>query len=288
MRMVEGNDSGFKFVILEGVLEDYSQWFSDIAVSMAYIETSSLPEGFSLPLSFREWVGKNQNSTEVNPNALKALSNAHYSMRVASERVIASLLEGQRPDYKTFVEFKDAYNLFLSQVHNQEDLKAGEESALDGLRPLDDLQGDFDREMERLSRSGNPFVLSCVRIDGFSALTDQDTSFHLTKDNIVRSMRPFDDVYYLGDGEFLLSLKHTDVVGGEVALVRIQRSLDIDESNTMKLSVSCCLSEPVTGDEVSVLIKNMKDDLRRHKDDKDVILKFLDISPLERFMSAKK
>ena len=142
--------------------------------------------------------------------------------------------------------------------------------------------------MERLSRSGNPFVLSCVRVDGFAELADQETAFHIARDNIVKSMRPFDDVYYLGDGEFLLSLKHTDVVGGEVALVRIQRSLDIDESNTAKLSVSCCLSEPVSGDEVSTLIKNMKEDLKRHKDDKDVILKFLDISPLERFMSTQK
>jgi len=262
MRMIEENDSEFKSVILEGVLEDYSQWFSDIAVSMAYIETSSLPEGFALPLSFREWVSKNQNSTEVNPSALKSLSNAHYAMRVASESIIASLLEGRRPDYKAFVEFKDLYNLFLKT--------------------------DLDREMERLSRSGNPFVLSCVRVDSFSELSDQDAAFHIVKDNIVKSMRPFDDIYYLGDGEFLLSLKHTDVVGGEVALVRIQRSLDIDEDNTAKFSVSCCLSEPVSGDEISTLIRNMKEDLYSHQDDSDLILKFLDISPLERFMSAQK
>jgi len=286
--MVEENNSDLKSFVLEGVLEDYSQWFSDIVVSMTYLETSPLPEGFSLPLSFREWVSKNQNNREINPSALKSLSNAHYSMRVASESVIAPLLERQRPDYKMFVEFKNLYNLFLSQLHSQENLKTEGEDVLDGLRPLGNLQADLDREMERLSRSDNPFALACARIDEFSAANDQNAALMVAKNNIIKSVRPFDDVYYLGDGEFLLSLKHTDVVGGEVALIRMQRSLAIDAKNTVELSLSFCLSEPVTGDEISGLINNMKNDLDNHKEDKDVILKFLDISPLERFIGSKK
>jgi hypothetical protein len=103
--------------------------------------------------------------------------------------------------------------------------------------------------------------------------------------NIKKCMRSFDDAYYLGQGEFMLSLKHADKIGAKAAINRLQAFLDGDEENKSKMTMSYCFTEPSVGDDILELTGNMRQDLIDHMNDENVVLQLTEISALERYAS---
>lgn len=289
--MVSDYEDNDKFHALASVIEDYTEWFAQIALYVAYSGEEHIPENFSMPRSFTDWLENNDSDAEISPAAIQPITDIHNAMKGVVADLMIDLAKNQRPRHQSFIEFKNLYSSFLSSVRRLEKdstMKSDGTDELTGLRPISALKHDLDREMQRLSRNGNPFSLMIARIDGFVDFDNQRDAVSTTVKNIKKCMRPFDDAYYLNDGNFLLSLKHADLVGAEAAILRIQNSLEHDEANANKITLSCCMSEPVDGDEVSNLLKNMRDDLEAHADDYGAVLKLLDISPLERFVELSK
>lgn len=280
-----------KFKALASILEDYTEWFGQIALYVAYTGEATIPLNFVTPTSFIDWIENNDINNEINPAVIKPIVDMHGAMRSVALEIIENLKNNKKPNHQSFVEFKNLYSSFLASIRRLEKDSAMKVDGTDeftGLRPTEAIKHDLDREMERLSRNGNPFALVALRIDGFEHYNEDQTVVQLVVDCIKKSMRPFDDAYNLDRGQFLLSLKHADMVGAEAAVNRIQQMLKKEVNNTNDITLSCCMSEPVTGDEIANLLKNMRDDLKNHENDKGAILKFLDISPLERFIVSKK
>lgn len=280
-----------KFKALAHILEDYTEWFARIALLVAYTAEETIHDGYQIPSSFNNWVNSKNVKTEFNSNVIKPIIDIHEVMLISASHIIDSLNSKKYVGHNDFVEFKNLFSSFLSSVRRLEIDSALEGDGTDeetGLRPVSAIKYDLDKEMQRLSRNGNPFSLSMLRVDGFPLLDQPHDALRITSLNIKKCMRPFDDAYYIEDGYFLLSLKHADMVGAEAAAMRIIQSLNEDEENVMDITVSFCLSEPVNGDDIDVLLNNMHVDLNNHIDTKETILKFLDISPLERFIGLKK
>lgn len=282
----EDND---KFKALASILEDYTEWFGQVALYVAYSGEEHVAENFSMPQSFTDWVDSDKSNAEI--SATMSIVDMHSAMNDVSDRLMSDLKAGKKPVHKNFTEFKNLFSSFLSSIRRLERDSAISVDATDeltGLRPASAVEQDLNKEMQRLSRNGNPFSLMIVRVDQFEKLDEKQEAILLATTAIKKTMRPFDDAYYLEGGKFLLSLKHADLVGAAVAIARIQQSLKENEHNIAKITLSCCMSEPVSGDEISGLLKNMYDDLDSNKDDEGITLKFLDISPLERFVESKK
>ncbi len=276
---------------LASILEDYTEWFGQIALYVAYSGEEHIPPSFTVPRSFVDWLESDDVKNEINPSVIKPIVDMHGAMRGVALEIIENLKNNKKPTHQNFVEFKNLQTSFLASIRRLEKdngMQVNGTDDLTGLRPAESIKADLDKEMERLSRNGNPFALVVVRIDSFQEFSDQQGTIKIVVENIKKSMRPFDDAYYLDHGEFLLSLKHADMVGAEAAVNRIQHMLQGDKSNVEKITISCCMSEPVTGDQITDLLENMQDDLKDHKTDQEAILKFLDISPLERFLGSQK
>ncbi len=269
---------------IQTILADYTDWFGCIAVSIAYNTSSPLPASFSHPTSFDHWVANHEHDEKMIAGVVKI----HSTLIHVAEGFIDYIKMNEKPSYEDFLDFKNLFDSFLASLRSL-NKQGGNNFNEDefGLTPTAQLNNDLDREMERLRRNGNPFSLVMVRIDQFSNVSNTHHAALVVASNIKECIRPFDDAYYLGVGMYLLSLKHTDMVGSEAAIMRLQQFLERDEENTENLTISCCLSEPISGDEVDELLKNMQNDLNNHMEDKDAILKFLDISPLERFIGSK-
>ena len=61
-----------------------------------------------------------------------------------------------------------------------------------------------------------------------------------------------------------------------------------DEGKEFPITMSFCIAEPVPGDDVNVLIANMRQDLDRYEDDGDgnTALEYIELSPLKRFIDS--
>ncbi len=282
-------ENSSKFEKLAPVLEEYADWFAQVSLCVAYQDEGKESEGVLTPVSFQNWVKDTAEIEKLNSIVIEDISKSHDDLLKIGGGLLDALKSGKKPSYESFVEFKNLYGAFLLRVRRLEKDSAIDGSGLDeetGLRSSKTIESDLKKEMERLSRQGNPFALVTTRIDSFAGQQDQKKALSVAVANIKRCVRSFDDAYYLGNGHFLLSLKHADLIGAQAAVNRLQQFLKGDEKNIPAMTMSYCMAEPVPGDEVSVLLQNMNQDLSDHMNEKDSVLKFLEVSALERFAST--
>lgn len=278
-----------KFEALAPVLEEYADWFSRIALCVAYHDKEKEPEKIVTPSSFQDWVKAAGEEGGGTPLVIEDIAKSHDDMVRIGNGLLDILKADKKPPHENFVEFKNLYGAFLVRIRRLEKDSAIDGRGLDeetGLRSAKAIKPDLKKEMERLSRQGNPFSLVVARIDGFAGQPDQKQALSISVNNIKRCMRSFDDAYYFGNGYFLLSLKHADIIGAQAAVSRLQQFLKGDEANMSKMTMSYCMVEPVPEDEVHILLQNMNQDLSDNMNEKDIVLKFLEISALERFVST--
>ncbi len=273
-----------KFEALAPILEEYAGWFGDIALSVAYLDDDGVEAPLiSVPYSFKVWL---ETQESLGSFILNDMNKVHEDLVRVGGMLVTALKDKKKPSRKDFEDFKNLYNAFLMRLRRVEKDSAQEGSGIDpdtGLRAAAVMQDDLKEEMERLGRHGNPFTLVICRIDFFAGHQDQEKSIQTVVKNIKQCMRSFDDAYYWGQGEFLLSLKHADKIGGQAAINRIQAAVIEDEDKAQEMTMSFCLCEPCVGDTISDLLTNMRQDLIDHMNEGNIILELTEVSALERY-----
>lgn len=267
------------------VLEDYAQWFSEVVTRIMFPQQLDIE--FDVPTSYEVWAKETEQSDSITPATLRGLTEAYEHMMMEGRAIFNALKEGDQIEFEIFDSFKGRYDAFFRQIRRVEHDSAMEESGLDeqtGLRSAKSLDDDMKREMERLNRQGTSFCQIMIRIDHFSRYCNHESVLSAVVNSVRNAIRPFDDAYYLGNGHFLVSMKQTDIIGAEAGLNRIRLELSESDENKDNITISACLMEPVVGDKSDKILKNMRQDLDENDNTKDVILKFKEISELERFV----
>ena len=278
-----------KIKVLSSIQAEYSEWFSVVCTAIAYIDQRNDVVDLIMPESFSVWVTENQNDDDF-LEYMQPIVDMYEEMKEAYILIEDELSNHKKPDIHNFTAFKVSLNGLIANL-NRLTGQEGTEN-LDGryhnLKSAIDIKNDLNKEMERLARNGNPFSLAMVRIDGFEGMGHSlQDAIKIISENILKSIRPFDDVYFIEKGYFLLSLKHADMVGTNAAIGRLQQALLLDQNNKLQATISSCVAEPVTGDEINDLLQIMRKDLKEHENDKETVLKFLDVSPLQRYINTQ-
>ena len=285
------------------VLEEHAAWFHKVIQCLFYAELDDVSCTITKPTSFAQWfVQANRQDGGVQAEVVEKLSALHADLLKISDTLIYSAQEiREKPSYKSFKKFLTVYEEFSLYVRRLEKDMMMEEGGYDlstGLRSRKMLAKDFAREMDRLARQGKSFCVSMARIDNFDVLKKQlghdevDGYIKLIAGLIKLSIRSFDDAYYMGGNEFILCLKQADVSGGIAALERLRKELErqsisVETNNsTLPLSLSCCIAEPVEGDKIKELIKNLRTDLGKNATMQrtDSVLQYHELSPLQRYI----
>lgn len=276
-----------KFEALAPILEEYAAWFGDIALSVAYLNESGADVPLiSVPHSFKAWLDTPETKEGLGAFILNDMTTVHEDMVRVGGLLVQAIKDNKKPSRKDFEDFKNLYNAFLMRLRRVEKDSAHEGSGIDpetGLRAAAVMNDDLKEEMDRLGRHGNPFTLVICRIDRFAGHKNQLQSVQTVARNIKKCMRSFDDAYYWAQGEFLLSLKHADKIGGKAAINRIQAALIEDEDKPQEMTMSFSLCEPSVGDTISDLLTNMRKDLIDHMNEANIILELTEVSALERY-----
>lgn len=276
-----------KFKALAPILDDYIHWFGLVSFAVAYPEEEQA--AVKTPESFDAWLESAQTKGGFNPSALRDLQAVYEQMTMDGRQILQTLSTGNKPNVKEFKDFRILYNSFLSRIRRLERDSAMEGSGVDeetGLRIPKAIEGDMKRELERLTRQGTSFCLTMFRVDGYDNLADKKAALALVVNNVKKCMRPFDDAYYMGHGHFVLNMKQTDIMGAEAGINRLRLYVEQDVDNIHKSTLSFCLVEPTVGDEAAEIILHMRQDLDENRNAKDAVLKFKEVSELERFLGT--
>lgn len=290
------------WIALLPVLNEYTEWFHRLLYSVFYSE-GELGAPNIRPVSFSEWILLAQKDKTIQPEIIERLSLLHSDLLKSHDLLLQSAhVEQGKPPHKIFAGFMTHYEEFLRHIRRLEKdllLEGNGYDLFTGLRSPSRLIPDTKRELDRLARHGKGFCLALARIDDFDALAaissedEMNGYIRLVADLIKLSVRSFDDAYYLPNNEFVLCLKQTDVTGGISALERLRKQLEQQnvcysaaDGSRKELSISCCISEPVEGDDVNELLRHLRDDLSRSEQDStdSSVLKYHELSPLQRYV----
>lgn len=288
------------------VLEEHSEWFMCTMQFLFYPDKGTDCPDANKPTSFAQWVVDSNRSGSVQAEVIENLTTLHQDLIKKAGILSHSVKEsGQRPDWGEFQKFITLYEEFVNHIRRLEKDLVVEGSGYDsftGLRNSSLFVADVKRELDRLERQGKSFCAALAKIDNFdlikksSSKSELDGYVKLVAGLIKISIRSFDDAYYLGNDEFAICLKQADITGGVSALERLKRELEaqkikvnLDDNSSMPLSMSCCIVEPTTKDQADDLIRNLRLDLSNAVDrDVDTILKYHELSPLQRYVQDSK
>nr|HPQ51019.1 hypothetical protein [Alphaproteobacteria bacterium] len=191
------------------------------------------------------------------------------------------------PSIKDFDSFWQTYEGFSVQLQRLEKDALLSDFGVDvasGLRSSTVMVSELERELERRSRRGQPFSMAVLRIDNVELRADEK-ALEAVSAAILKTIRNFDDAYVSGNGEYVVSLKHSDTTGGLRFVARFNHALKDDLG--MKFTVSSCVAEPLPGDDVPTLLANVRADLDQLCGlGKGESGQYEEVSPLNRFLQS--
>ncbi len=283
------------------ILDDHAEWFHSLVKCFFYPEEAGELCGINKPTSFAKWSVYVNRKGEVPPEIIDKLSSLHADLFALSDVLVnISRQTGERPPKKDFEKFLTVYEEFFLYIRRLEKdyiIEGSGYDAFTGLRNKNILIVDIERELQRFARQGKSFCIALIKIDNFAAIKEKasekevDGYIKLIAGLIKLSIRSFDDAYYLGDDEFALCLKQSDVSGGVSALERLRQELERQgvfiniDNKDIPLSMSCCIAEPVCDDNIEELIEDLRSDLKNSEFKKtDTVLEYHELSPLERYV----
>lgn len=275
---------------LSRILDEYADWFVQVIRHGFY----SGPDQSSPAVTdvFSQWYDNAQKMREVESSILNQILSSHKSMIVSAEKIMST--KGTLPTAKDFDSFTQYYDGFVAQIRRLEWDSLLADSGIDyltGLRSENALVVDLERELERRARRGQPFSIVMCRLNNYESIIQQGPA---ARDDVVKQaatalfkcIRSFDDAYRFGQHEFVTSLKHSDSDGALKFVARLRNVLD---DMGVQFSMSYCVAEPMPGDDVKQLLKNVQVDLSKiSSSPSGEVGRYAEISALQRFVNNIK
>jgi GGDEF domain-containing protein len=286
---------------LAPVLDEHAEWFGRIMRKIAYPDQEQGAERMVIPVSFKKWIASAQNDAIMAGDKIEALSNLYADLQNSASQIVTASTVQSRPDIKDFDHFVMVYEEFVSHLRRLERDLMLSDSGFDvttGLRTPQVMMHDLRRELERRARQGRPFCLALARIDHHDSIRqalepeDYNALMRDAAGIIKECIRSFDDAYHLGEGEFMMCLKQTELSGGTAGLNRLNKLLEQKapyfniRGQEYRLGMSSCVAEPLPEDDIDTLLINMRADLNKYGSDPATIVEYVDISPVQRFLSG--
>lgn len=282
------------------VLDDYTEWFGQCMRRISHPESFKDSPNIKRPSSFYIWSAQARQDS-FQPRILEHLNGIHDDLIERGEGLLLRTAStGTSAEAKHLDDFVIRFEEFVHAIRRLEkDILMGDRGIdfLTGLRSVALLDRDFKRELDRTARQGKAFSLALVRIPALAVLREaghDDRANQCLKDVsglIKKSVRSFDDGYRMTSDEILLSLKQANLSGGVRALERIKRALE-HKTITFRIngedhlvSLSSCIAEPVKGDNLETLLKNLRRDLDDMNGEEGGVLEYIELSPLQRYVT---
>lgn len=129
--------------------------------------------------------------------------------------------------YDRFTQQFNAYIGHIRRLYQELSDKLGSVDGLTGLRTAAGLRAELKREQDRFDRKGTPFSIASIRVDHVEQLQSRhhtaqiDAIFAGVARSIAGTIRSFDDAFYLGQGEYLVILKHVEFMDACAVMDRL-------------------------------------------------------------------
>lgn len=214
-------------------------------------------------------------------------------------KVARQAIDHQGPmTLEIYDSLENQFEAFVTQVRRlQQDLAdtAGAVDTVTGLRTVAGMRADLKREQDRFDRKGTSFSLANVEVDNLTDLQSRydrralDAVYAGVAQIIARTVRSFDDAYYLGRGEYLIVLKHVEFMDACAVMDRLRGEIEatpvfLPGGEKVKITTSFGISEALQRESIDVALGNAKAALNEAKaGGGNRVCEFREMSALEQY-----
>lgn len=214
-------------------IENLLDWRNSIMRRSFYPQAQMQKPEYAPPSALLAWCQKEADRQTMDRKMCDRLMLVYQDLAREAQKVIDH--EGALP-VEIYDSFSNQFDGYISQVRRlQQDLAdtAGAVDTLTGLRTVSGLRNEIRREQDRFDRKGTSFSIASIEIDNLDALTQKhdrrqmDSIYASVAHLIARTVRSFDDAYYLGRGEYLIILKHVEFMDACSVMDRLRKEIDM-------------------------------------------------------------
>lgn len=272
-----------KSFLFHSVLQDYADWSSQV-IRAAFYPEQVMKTTISTPKTIRTRLEElAQTRPTMSEATIEDVISQQDTLHAHAEKMLAG---AARPDLETFDAFLHLYEEFSQRLDRYDIDSLLSDFGVDagtGLRSAKIIIPDLERELERRARRGQAFSVVLGQIDAPDKIRLAEQLSVVAK-AMRKCLRSFDDAYLSGPHEVLVSLKQTDNPGALRFVERLKSALQREDAD---FTMSFCIAEPMPGDDLNVLISNIRADLKGvAAESKGEAVEYEEISPLQRYVKS--
>ena len=257
-------------------IEALLDWRNHILRQKFFPDAGTKPADPQAPSALLMWCRKEAERGTVERKLADRLGLVHEEMCKVAGQVIDA--QGAL-SLELYDGFENQFEAFVTQVRRlQQDLSdtAGAVDTITGLRTVSGMRADLKREQDRFDRKGTSFSIANVEIDHLNDIQSkydrraQDAIYASIAAVIARTVRSFDDAYYLGKGEFIIVLKHVEFMDACAVMDRMRGDIEtapvfLPSGEKVRITTSFGIAEGLQRESVEVAIEHAKSALNEAK-----------------------
>lgn len=279
-------------------IETLLDWRVTIMRHCFFPGASAKPPDAHAPSALLMWCKRESERNAIDRKVADHLARVHEDLCTGARKMLDYCAAGTAPTLEFYDAFENGFESFITQIRRLQADVSDSVVAVDtvtGLRTVAGMRNDIKREQDRFDRKGTSFSIASVEIDNLAELQGkydrraQDVIYANIAQLIARTVRSFDDAYYLGKGEYLIALKHVEFMDACTVMDRLRNEIEntpVLMQTGEKLRVTCSfgIAEAMQRESADLCIENAKSALRMARDDGgNRVKEFRERSALENY-----
>jgi diguanylate cyclase (GGDEF)-like protein len=261
-------------------IEALLDWRNQVIRQCIFPGSAIRPADTQAPSALLMWCKRGAESGAIDRKVVDRMVLVYEELCKAARQIIDFSAGGTMPTIEVYDSFVNQFEAFVVQIRrlHQDISDAGMAvDAVTGLRTVSGMKSDLKREQDRFDRKGTPFSIANIEVDNMAELQQQqdrrglDSVYATIAQVIARTIRSFDDAYFLGKGEFLLILKHVEFMDACSVMDRLRAEIDttpvfLAGGAKIKITASFGISEAIQRESPDIALQHAKSALLRAKE----------------------
>jgi len=279
-------------------IESLLDWRVDIMRQCFFPAAVTKPADYHAPSALLMWCKREADRNAIDRKVADRLVLVHEELCQIAKATLDIVAAGQPLTVEAYDAFENQFEGFITQIRRlQQDVSDSVVAvdSLTGLRTVAGMRNDIKREQDRFDRKGTSFSIANVEIDGLDELSQRfdrrsmEAIYTNVAKVVARTVRSFDDAYYLGKGEYLIVLKHVEFMDACSVMDRLRNELEntpvfMPNNEKLRITASFGVAEALQRESADLAVEHAKSALRLAKaGGGNRVKEFLERSALEQY-----
>jgi diguanylate cyclase (GGDEF)-like protein len=216
-------------------IEALLDWRHHILRHSFFPNTPMRPGDLSAPSNLLVWCRNESEKGAIDRRITERLEQIYNELCHTAQNVLEGVAKGTPLTLSLYDRFENQFEGYVTQLRRLHEDVSDLAVAIDpvtGLRTASGMKGDLQREQNRFDRKGTAFSIAAVSVDKKEHLQRNhdrktiDVIYGTLAQIIARTLRSFDDVYYMGSGEFVIVVKHIEFMDACAVMDRLRHDIE--------------------------------------------------------------